>query len=118
MAGTRDADVWWELRALRAAPPRVAAHKARRTTFVAALEQCEQLIGAAAAISYEARPLPLFYALSQAGRAITAALEPDHALWKLSGHGIAAKRLDVQNLWDIQVTGDDGGRGSSRASQR
>jgi hypothetical protein len=41
--------------------------------YRAALEQFEELIKAAASVGYPARPLPLFYALSQAGRAIVAA---------------------------------------------
>ena len=43
-------------------------------------------MGAAASVGYAARPLPLYYAMSQAGRAIAAA----HAdqPWKLKGHGL------------------------------
>lgn len=56
--------------------------------FVAALEQSEQLMRAAADVGPAARPLPLSYAVSQAGRAIAAAQleEP----WRLSGHGLKA----------------------------
>jgi len=41
---------------------------------------------AAASVGPAARPLPLFYALSQAGRAIAAARLPNG--WELSGHGL------------------------------
>lgn len=74
---------------LRAAPPaRVDAN--RRPTFVAALEQFEELIRASRVVAPAAQPLPLFYALSQAGRAIGAArLEND---WQLHGHGLSIPR--------------------------
>lgn len=63
-----------------------AASAIRRHTFSAALQQFEELLGAAELVGPSSRPLPLFYALSQAGRAITAA----HSLgtWELAGHGI------------------------------
>lgn len=58
----------------------------RQRTLWAALEQFEQLLDAAGVVGPAARPLPLFYAVSQAGRAITAA----HGLvpWELRGHGL------------------------------
>jgi nitroreductase len=58
------------LRALRHNPPGYAKQGARRTTFQSALEQCEQFLDAASATGYATRPVQLFYALSQAGRAI------------------------------------------------
>jgi hypothetical protein len=54
--------------------------------FGAALQQFEELMDAATSVGYAARPLPLFYAISQAGRAI-AAVHAD-APWELSGHGL------------------------------
>lgn len=54
--------------------------------FVSALEQAEQLMRAAADVGPAASPLPLFYAVSQAGRAIAAARLDDP--WRLSGHGL------------------------------
>jgi len=41
---------------------------------------------AASSVGYAARPLPLFYAISQAGRAIAAVHADDP--WELSGHGL------------------------------
>lgn len=41
---------------------------------------------AAMTVDYAARPLPLFYAISQAGRAISAALGENP--WQLTGHGL------------------------------
>jgi hypothetical protein len=62
-----------DLRALRYDPPGYAKQGARRTTFQSALEQCEQFHAAAHGAGYATRPVQLFYALSQAGRAIVAA---------------------------------------------
>ena len=63
---------WQSIRLLRARPP-VPVTGERLGVFVSALEQAEQLMRAARDVGPAARPLPLFYALSQAGRAITAA---------------------------------------------
>src|SRR6266511_1906721 len=62
--------VWQHLRALRHAPPGGAHSGDRRKTFGSALEQAEQLLEAAATVGYAARPILLFYGLSQAGRAV------------------------------------------------
>ena len=78
------------LRGSRAKPPHKAGSDAnRRGLYGASLEQFEQLLGAAKVVGPAARPLPLFYALSQAGRAIVAARgeEPE-----LNGHGLAEDR--------------------------
>lgn len=80
-------DVTWRgIRNLRAIPPGHAAG-ARQATFTMALEQAEQLFAAAETIGPAARPLTLFYGLSQAGRAIAAARVPGTD-WKSNGHGI------------------------------
>jgi hypothetical protein len=56
-----------------AEPPGLAAgDQQRRLTYGAALDQFEELMTAASAATPRSRPLPLFYALSQAGRAIAA----------------------------------------------
>jgi hypothetical protein len=58
----------------RSDPPGVAkGNSGASDTYRASLDQFEELIRAAATVRYAARPLPLFYALSQAGRAIVAA---------------------------------------------
>lgn len=81
---------WQAIRALRATPPGHAAQNSgRRRTFGAALQQAEELAGAANAVGYAAKPLPLFYSLSQAGRAIAAAHLPDP--WELQSHGLSVK---------------------------
>jgi YaaC-like Protein len=77
---------WQSIRLLRARPPfEVTAD--RQSVFASALEQSEQLMRAAATVGPAARPLPLFYALSQAGRAIAACRLVNR--WRLSGHGLS-----------------------------
>lgn len=82
--------VWSRLRATRAAPRGLAtATPLRRRTYAAAMEQFEDLLRAAEQVGPAARPLPLFYALSQAGRAVTAAHADEP--WQLRGHGLQLK---------------------------
>jgi hypothetical protein len=78
---------WQRIRVLRARPP-ARVEGEREGVFVSALEQAEQLMRAAADVGPAASPLLLFYALSQAGRAIAAARLDDP--WRLSGHGLRA----------------------------
>ena len=47
--------------------------EARRQVFQSALAQAEELWDAAAVVGAASRPLPLFYCVSQAGRAVCAA---------------------------------------------
>jgi hypothetical protein len=80
---------WQRIRVLRARPPaRIEDDDERAAVFVSALEQAEQLMHAAASVGAAASPLLLFYAVSQAGRAIAAARLDDP--WRLSGHGLKA----------------------------
>lgn len=95
--------IWRDIRRLRADPPGLAeTNKARRRTFGAALQQAEELHGASAASGYSSRPLPLFYALSQGGRAIAAA-RASNRLWELSGHGLEAK-FDSDTVLEARVS--------------
>ena len=118
-------EVWRTLRGLRSNPPgAAAASKDRARTFQTALEQAQQLMEAAEAAGYATRPIQLFYALSQAGRAIaavstrlpTAMQVPDKANvgtmttvavdWKLKGHGITAPGTNVKRVGQIVVQAD------------
>ena len=86
-------DGLYGIRATRASPPGYARDdRARRAVYGSALAQFDELIAAATAVGPASRPLPLFYALSQAGRAIAAA----HAegVWRLRMHGLSAPGLD------------------------
>jgi len=107
--------IWGQLRATRHAPPGAATNDdLRRRAYVSALEQAEQLFHAASVVGPAARPLPLFYGLSQAGRAIAAAsgrLAGDR--WQLRSHGIGCADLDGE-LSDVKlnIQGKPGGAGS------
>ncbi len=79
---------WQDIRILRANPPPLVSPE-RAGVFASSLERAEQLMKAASNVGHAARPLPLFYALSQAGRAIAAARLADN--WRLSGHGLQAR---------------------------
>jgi hypothetical protein len=76
------------LRATRASPPGLAsgAHD-RRETYGAALQQFDDLINAASAVGPVTRPLPLYYAVHQAGKAIAAAWAEGE--WRATRHGLA-----------------------------
>ncbi len=94
-------DTSFYIRASRAAPPGLAQEDERRSVYSSALVQFEELMGAAQAASPQTLPLSLFYALSQAGRAIAAArLEGE---WRLQGHGLEASGLDTEDLCRIRI---------------
>jgi hypothetical protein len=98
-----------DLRALRYDPPGHAKQGARRTTFQSALEQCEQFQAAAHAAGYATRPVQLFYALSQAGRAIVAASPRiGNQAWRASGHGLTAN-TNAASAADVTVTATKAG---------
>ena len=75
------------IQALRADPPGLAASGARRRVFGAALEQWDALLEASGEVVPDAAPILLFYALSQAGRAVCAARIPGQP-WRARGHGL------------------------------
>jgi hypothetical protein len=76
------------IQALRATPPGLAADRgARRRVFGAALGQWDALLGASALVVPTASPILLFYALSQAGRAVCAASISGQP-WRAGGHGL------------------------------
>ncbi|WP_432162819.1 YaaC family protein [Streptomyces tendae] len=99
-------EVWRDLRGLRVGVGGPASTEAaRRAVFVAALEQAEQFTEAAANAGPATRPVQIFYALSQFGRAIAAAstlLGEDE--WRLKGHGIGTRNIDAtQGLALVEV---------------
>lgn len=91
------ADQSWmlrDIRGTRADPPGLAAeNQERRAIYGAGIEQFEQLLEASRGISPSARPLPLFYALSQAGRAIIAAKGDSP---RFDSHGLSQDRRHPQ----------------------
>lgn len=93
-----------DLRALRYDPPGHAKQGSRRTTFQSALEGCEQFLAAAREAGYATRPVQLFYALSQAGRAIVAASPRiGNQAWRVSGHGLTAN-TNAASAADVAVS--------------
>ena len=67
-------------------PGRAQDDPARAAVYSAALQQFEELMEAASTSGYASRPLALFYAASQAGRAIAAAWGDDP--WMPAAHGL------------------------------
>lgn len=99
---------WRDIRALRADPPELAGqNKRRRKVFSAALQQAEELHGASAQAGFSSRPLTLFYALSQGGRAIAAAKATDPS-WEFGGHGLEAK-FDSEEVLEARVVANGHG---------
>lgn len=77
------------IRATRADPPGKGRSDERRALYGAALQQFDELIEASRTAGHASRPLPLFYALSQAGRAVVAA---HGSTGRISGHGLSEDR--------------------------
>jgi hypothetical protein len=73
------------IRALRASR---SGNPERRGVFSAALGQFDELLTAASSVGPASRPLPLYYALNQAGRAIAAARQMTDRPWRPMRHGL------------------------------
>jgi hypothetical protein len=86
--------VWNDIRSTRSKPPGHAYEEERTWIYRAALQQFEDLMSAAESSGVAARPIPLFYALSQAGRAITAARR-DGPDWKHRFHGLTVPETSL-----------------------
>jgi hypothetical protein len=85
-------DSWRRIRRLRANPPLLAGNDLdplRTQVFQAALTQAEELWEAASVVGAASRPLPLFYCLSQAGRAICASWATQ-ADFEPNAHGLTS----------------------------
>ncbi|MDD2857191.1 MAG: hypothetical protein PHU75_00795 [Candidatus Nanopelagicales bacterium] len=89
----------WRL--IRAWRSRDIVANSDRDVFVSALEQAEDLLRTAALAEHSTRALPLFYGLSQAGRAIAVAAESG---LRLRGHGIHADFANVAGGTDLFST--------------
>jgi hypothetical protein len=101
------AEVWRSLRGMRALPPAAVRQDTHRfETYQTALEQAQQLLLASEQVGYAARPLLLFYGLSQGGRAVAAAsnrLAGEE--WRLSNHGIGVARDQRSSVGRVAVIG-------------
>lgn len=91
--------VWHFLRMSRSTPPGLAKEAERADLYRAAMQQFEDLMVAAAASGPAGRPLPLYYALSQAGRAVLAAREPDmtRVICPNERHGLTIPHRNVND---------------------
>jgi hypothetical protein len=90
------------LRATRATPPGLASGDAdRQAMYGAALQQFDDLLAAARTIGPVSRPLPLYYAVHQAGKAIAAAWVPGE--FRPRGHGLAEDKVHGSNQWQDNV---------------
>ena len=69
--------------------------------FTSALEQSEQFLQAASNAGYATRPVQLFYALSQAGRAICAV--QCSSAWQISGHGASPGNVEPIARTTVEV---------------
>jgi hypothetical protein len=104
--------VFWDwLRMTRSDPPGAAIGDLRAAdTYRSSMEQFEELIRAAATVGYAARPLPLFYALSQAGRAIVAARGgAEHQT-----HGLTLDRNIPADVLEAKVGPQAGGKAAGQ----
>lgn len=83
---------WSDLRRTRSTLPGAARLNVRRgETYVAALEQAEQLFRAAKESTPATSPLLLYYGISQLGRALAAASPTlDNDEYRLRGHGLSS----------------------------
>lgn len=90
-------------------PPLVETDPERRAVSSAACEQFEQLLSASAAVGFAARPLTLFYALSQGVRGIAAAAVPE-SYWQPRAHGATQRTSDsvVSALIEVRRSGSLG----------
>jgi hypothetical protein len=100
------------IQALRANPPGHAHSGARRRIFGAALEQWDALLEASAEVVPAASPILLFYALSQAGRAISAAHITGRQ-FQSRGHGLRVG--DPAGRLEETIIKPEGGLNSSFA---
>lgn len=89
----------------------------RHELFTSSLEQAQQQFFAASSTGVESRALNLYYGISQAGRAVSAALTPTgHARGpEVNGHGLRVINLAsvrANNFWEVQIAAS-GGENSS-----
>ena len=92
------------IRALRATTLSRAPDPRRRQVFTAALGQFDELLTAAATVGPASCPLPLYYALNQAGRAIVASRQMADRPWEPRWHGLTIKDPPGGSLQQTPIT--------------
>lgn len=105
--GIDQAEARARIRYLRSHPPGKASTNARKPTFDAALEQFDELLEAGNGIGAAASPIPYFYSLSQAGRALSAAFVHE-ADWEIAGHGLKFTLANGSPIGDGLIKPDPG----------
>ena len=89
------------------APRRFAARpmttNAAACSLRAALGQFDELLDAAGSVGPASRPLPLYYALNQAGTAIAAALQDPGREWQPGSHGLIIGEPDPMSLEQTKI---------------
>jgi hypothetical protein len=98
--------LWHFLRMSRWKPPGLAEDGQRATLYRAAMQQFEDLMVAASSTGPAASPLPLYYALNQAGRALLAVREreDDKVFATREHHGLSISHDDVHDdLLEVPV---------------
>jgi hypothetical protein len=101
--------IWRRLRQMRYTAPNRVRKGERRDLYQASLEQSEQFMRAAEDADYATRPVHLFYALSQASRALVAASPLiGHHEWRVQGHGLSSN-TNSKTLGEVTVEPDKDG---------
>lgn len=100
---------WRRIRALRSSRD---VGEADRLTYVAALEQAQQLLEAAESVGTATRALPLYYGLNQACRAIACAIQPGASF---ESHGLATNERSLRGAADPLATFTVRGNGDLRS---
>jgi hypothetical protein len=81
-------EAWAKIRSARSTRPGLTqGDDARTQTYLASVQQFEELYRTAASVGVASRPILLFYGLSQVGRALLAAREANQ--WQVHGHGLS-----------------------------
>lgn len=98
--------VRYQIRSSRARPPGLAAgDPLRRDAYNAALQQFEELLDSAENVSAASKPLLLYYAVTQAGRAIAAAHDSEYP--KKGGHGLKAPFVSDADITQTTLSPTD-----------
>jgi hypothetical protein len=100
---------WRRIRALRSSRE---VGESDRLTYVAALEQAQQLFEAGESVGTATRALPLYYGLNQACRAIACAVHPGASF---ESHGLATNERGLRGAADPLGTLTVRGKGDRRS---
>jgi hypothetical protein len=98
-------EAWRRIHKYRHQRPGFAWDDGRKPVFVSAMKQAEQFFRLSDQVTYDVKPILLYYGLNQAARGILAAVANRDEPWQFSGHGLKLFGVeDMQLLGDIQVS--------------